>query len=417
MPVFEYKGYDGAGKGVAGIIDADNAKVARARLRRQGLFPTDVSVQTKGSAVKGKGLNAEIDLSKYFQRISRADVATLTSQLATLLGAQIPMAEALTALVDQTEKTKLKVVLSQVKERVNEGSTLADALKEHPRVFDDLSVHMVRAGERTGALDKVLKRLAAFAEGQVQLQGKVVAAMAYPILMGAVGMLILMGLFWGVIPRIRSMFDGLAGGEKALPLITRIVFAFGDFLTSRWLLVAVVVIAAGIFGVYRWVHTENGRARFDRFKLNMPMFGKINRLVSISRFCRTLATLLVSGVPIITALGIVRDVVGNVVLAEAVDKASDNIQEGQSIAGPLRASGEFPPLVTHMIAIGERTGDLEPMLTAVADAYEDQVETTMSALTSLLGPIMILFLGGTVFLTALGLLLPMMNISQRLSQM
>ncbi len=416
MPVFEYKGFDGSGKQVAGIIDADNAKVARTRLRRQGMFPSEVREQKQGGGVQGKGLNVEIDFSKYFQMISRRDIATLTSQLATLLGASIPMSESLVALVDQTEKTKLKVILSQVKEQVNGGATLADAIKDHPKVFDDLFVHMVRAGERTGALDQVLKRLATFSDAQVKLQGSIVAAMAYPILMGFVGVLMLMGLFWGVIPRVRSLFDGL-GGEQGLPIVTRFVFAFGDFLTSPWLLAFLVLVALSTVGVRMYIRTPAGRRRFDRFKLTMPIFGKVNRLVAISRFCRTLATLLASGVPIVSALGIVREVLGNVILAEAVDKASENIQEGHSIAAPLKASGEFPPLVTHMISIGERTGDLEPMLAAVADSYEEQVNVTMSALTSLLGPLMLLGLGGTVFVVAIGLLMPMMNISSRLSQM
>jgi len=415
MPVFEYRGFDGGGKAVSGVIDADNAKVARSRLRRQGLFPTEVDVQTKEGG-KGTGLNREIDFARYFQFITVRDIATLTNQMATLLGASVPMAEALTALVDQTEKTKLKIVLSEVKEKVNEGSSLAEALREHPKVFGNLYVHMVRAGERTGGLDKVLRRLATFTESQVKLQGKVLAAMAYPILMSFVGLFILMGLFWGVIPRIRSLFDSL-GGEEGLPILTRVVFAFGDFLISGWVILLVVLLGAMVFGFWRWIRTERGRHWFDSFKLNMPLFGSINRVVAVSRFCRTLATLLASGVPILTALNIVRDVVGNVVLAEAIDKASGNIQEGQSIAAPLRQSGEFPPMVTHMISIGERTGDLEPMLTAVADSYEEQVDATMAALTSILAPLLILVLGGIVFLVALGLLLPMMDISSRLSQM
>ncbi len=415
MPVYEYKGFDGGGKAISGIIDADNPKVARARLRRQGSFPTEVNVQSKEGGVRGKGLNTEIDVAKYFQFITSRDVATLTSQLSTLLGASIPMAEALNALVDQTEKTKLKIVLSQVKVKVNEGSTLADALRDHPSVFDHLYIHMVRAGERTGALDRVLKRLSTFMDAHVKLQGQVLAAVAYPVLMTIVGVLILMGLFIGVIPRVRDLFDSM-GGEAGLPLITRLVFLLGDFMTSRWFFLGAALLVAFFFGMRRWIRTPRGRAWFDRFKLKVPIFGKINRLVAVSRFCRTLATLLVSGVPIITALNIVRDVVGNVALAEAIDKATDNIQEGQSIAVPLRQSGEFPPMVTHMIAIGERTGELEPMLTSVADSYEEQVETTMAGLTSLLAPLLILTLGGVVFLVALGLLLPMLNISSTLSR-
>lgn len=409
MPVYEYKGLDSGGKAIAGIIDADTAKIARSRLRKQGVFPTEISEQVEGAA-KGSGLNLEIDVSKYFQFISPRDVAILTTQMSTLIGAHIPMAEALAALVDQAEKARLKIVMSKVKEKVNEGSTLADALQDHPRIFDDLYVHMVRAGEKSGALAEVLKRLSKFTESQVKLQGQILSALAYPVLMSCVGLAILFGLFVGVLPRVRGLFDSL-GGEQGLPLITRIVFFFGDALVGwGWLLPFVGV--AAFFGIRRFIRTEKGRERFDTFKLNMPVFGKINRLVAVSRFCRTLATLLVSGVPIINALQIVEAVVGNVVLARAIQNATVNIQEGQSIAVPLRQSGEFPPLVTHMIAIGERTGELEQMLTSVADAYEDQVEATVATLTSLLAPMMILVMGGVVFLVALGLLLPMNQLSQ-----
>lgn len=409
MPVFEYKGLDGAGKSIAGIIDADTAKVARSRLRKQGVFPTEVSEQVD-SAAKGSGLNIEIDVSKYFQFVSARDVSILTTQMATLIGAHIPMAEALAALVEQSEKPRLKVVMSKVKERVNEGGTLADALAEHPKIFDELYVQMVRAGEKSGALAEVLKRLSKFAESQVKLQGQVISALAYPVLMSMVGLGILMGLFMGVLPRIRGLFDSL-GGEEALPLITRLVFFFGDTLVGWWW--AFPPLGIGAFWMFRrWIKTERGRERFDKIKLSFPIFGRINRLVSVSRFCRTLATLMVSGVPIISALQIVEAVVGNVILARAIHEATVNIQEGQSIALPLKQSGEFPPLVTHMIGIGERTGELERMLTSVADAYEEQVEATVAALTSLLAPLMILLMGGVIFLVALGLLMPMMSLSQ-----
>lgn len=409
MPVYEYKGLDSGGKAIAGIIDADTAKIARSRLRKQGVFPTEIVEQVE-TAAKGSGLNIEIDVSKYFQFVSPRDVSILTTQMSTLIGAHVPMAEALAALVEQSEKPRLKVVVSKVKERVNEGATLADALEDHPKIFDELYVHMVRAGERSGALAEVLKRLAKFTEGQVKLQGQILGAMAYPVLMMCVGLLILLGLFIGVLPRIRSLFDSL-GGEEALPLVTRVVFFVGDTLVGWWW--AFPLVAAGAFWAFRrWVRTEKGRERFDRIKLRLPVFGKINRLVAVSRFCRTLATLLVSGVPIVSALQIVEAVVGNVVLSRAIHEATVNIQEGQSIAVPLRQSGEFPPLVTHMIAIGERTGELERMLTSVADAYEDEVEATVSTLTSLLAPMMILVMGGAVFVVAIGLLMPMQNLSQ-----
>jgi len=410
MPVFQYKGLDGAGKAVEGVIDADNPKTARAKLRRQKLFVTDVREQS-AKAAQGTGLNVEIDFAKYFQFVTKRDISLVTTQLATLIGAHIPMAEALAALVDQADKAKLKVVLSRIKERVNEGNALASALEDHPKIFDTLYVQMVRAGEKSGSLNVVLKRLSKFNDSQVKLQGQILSAMAYPILMGFIGVGILGALFTFVIPRIRTIFDSLPGGEEGLPLISKFVFFMGDMLLDWWW-TAPFMFAVLFIGFRKWVGSEAGRRRFDIIKLRAPIFGKLNRQVAIARFCRTLATLLMSGVPIIGALNIVESVVGNVVLAEAIRAATTNIQEGQSISAPLKSSGEFPPLVTHMIAIGERTGELEGMLTSVADAYEDEVEATISAMTSLLAPLMILVLGGVIFFVALGLLLPMSQISQ-----
>jgi len=411
MPVFEYKAFDGAGKADTGIIDADNPKVARSRLRKQGLFPTEVFEQTKSSgASRGTGLNREIDFAKYFQWISARDISTSTKQLSVLLGASVPMAESLSALVDQTEKQKLKVVLSEIKEDVVEGATLADSLQKHPSVFQPLYVQMVRAGERSGSLDVVLRRLSTFTEGQVKLQGQILGALAYPVLMSIVGGLMMMGLFIGVVPQIRGILDGL-GGEDALPLVSRMVFFIGDMLTTPWILVPVTLVGLAVIGFRRWSGTEIGRSWVDLAKLKIPVVGRLNRMVAVSRFCRTLATLMSSGVPIVSALHIVRDVIGNVVLADVVEKAAANIQEGQSIARPLRVSGQFPPMVVHMISVGERTGELEAMLVSVADAYDDEVESAMTALTSIFAPLLILVIAGMVFFVALGLLLPLRNMS------
>jgi len=411
MPVYQYKALDASGKAVSNVIDADSAKLARSRLRKQGLFPTEIHEQAGKATRKGgeSVLDMQIDVEKYFQFITSRDIATMTQQLSTLIGAHVPMAEALAALVDQTEKSKLKVVLSKIKERVNEGSTLADAMAQHPRVFDDLFVQMVRAGEKSGALSEVLSRLASYAEGQVKLQGKIVSAVAYPILLGLMGSGMLAGIFLFVIPRVRSMFEAMPGGEANLPFVSKLVFFFGDMLTSWTGLAVPILLVAAFFGWRQWVRTEGGRERWDRWRLKWPLLGKMARLVSVSRFCRTMSTLLISGVPIVSALKITEAVVGNKVIGEAVAKASDSIQEGQSIAVPLRQSGEFPPLVTHMIGIGERTGELERMLTVVADSYDDQVDATITALTSLLAPLMIFAVGGVVFLVALGLLLPLQN--------
>jgi len=406
MAVYEYVGLDAAGKSTKGIVDADSPKTARGRLRKQGVFPTEVWEKKEG-ATRGKGINVEIDFGKYFQRISVQDLATLTSQLSTLIGAGIPMVEALTALVDQTENAKLKGVLVEVRQKVNGGTSLARAMRGHPDVFGDLFVNMVDAGEQSGALDLVLTRLTQYTESQVALRGKLVAAVTYPLLMMVVSGALVLGLFTFVIPRIKRIFDSFGEG---LPLITTVLFTISNIVTGYWWLLAIVTFGA-IWGLRRYVKTPNGRLWWDRTALKIPVFGKINRLVAVSRFCRTLATLLVSGVPILSALTIVRTVVGNEIIAAAIDGASRNIAEGQSIALPLKASGQFPPIVTHMITIGEKTGELEGMLGKVADAYDSQVENTVNTLTSLLTPILTLFMGLVVATIALGILLPMLSLS------
>lgn len=406
MAVFEYVGLDGAGKSVKGIVDADSGKSARSRLRKTGVFPTEVWEQ-KAGATRGRGLNIEVDFSKYFQRVSAQDLATLTSQLSTLIGANIPMVEALSALLDQTENPKLKVVLSDVREKVNEGISLARALRNHPTVFNDLFVNMVDAGEHSGALEMVLTRLTAYTESQVALRGKLISALTYPLLMMCVSSALVLGLFGFVVPKLKRIFDSF---HAALPLITQVIFGVSNAITHYWWLMF-MLLAVSTWGFRRYISTPNGKRWWHQRLLVLPVFGRINRLVAVSRFCRTLATLLTSGVPILTALGIVKSVVGNLVIANAVDAAAKNIAEGQSIAGPLKASGQFPPIVTHMITIGEKTGELEGMLGKVADAYDAQVSNTVDTLTSLLTPILTIFMGGVVFIVALGILLPMMSLS------
>jgi general secretion pathway protein F len=280
-------------------------------------------------------------------------------------------------------------------------------MRKHPNVFNNLFVSMIAAGEASGALETVLKRLTAYTEASVKLRDKLRSAMMYPALMGLVSAGIVVGLFVGVIPKIRRIFESF---DQALPLPTRIVLGISDGLQSYWLPL-LLLLGGGVYGLRRYLATEQGRRKWHEAQLRIPIFGKISRMVAVSRFCRTMSTLLDSGVPILTAVSIVKSVVDNDIIAEAVENAGKNIREGQSIAIPLKESGQFPPLVTHMIAIGEKTGDLEPMLSKVADSYDEQVENMVGALTSLLEPLMILTMGGVVTLVALSILLPMMEMS------
>lgn len=406
MAIYEYKGLNASGGAVTGIIDADNPKSARSKLRKQGVFPTDVDEQKKG-ATKGTGLNFEVDFAQYFERVSAKDVAAVTGQLSTLVGANIPIVEALTALIDQVEKPKLERILRDIREKVNQGATLAEALGDHGDVFPPLYVNMVGAGEQSGALETVLQRLTDYTESQVALQGKIITALTYPALMGGVSGLIIIGLFVGVIPRIKRVFENM---DTALPALTQAVMAISDFFIGQWYIPLIVVIAM-VVTFRRWVGTEKGQTQWHAFLLKTPVLGNVNRKVAVSRFCRTMSTLLDSGVPILTAVSIVKTVVGNDIIAAAIASAGKNIAEGQSIAQPLKESGQFPPLVTHMINIGEKTGELEPMLGKVADAYDQEVERTLEGLTSILEPVMIVVMGGIVAVVALSILLPMLNMS------
>jgi general secretion pathway protein F len=410
VPIYEYRGFDGNCKETSGIIDAESPRAARLKLRKQSIFPTDIDEKKADGkpATKGTGLSVQIDLSKYFTYVSATDVATMTAQLSTLVGASIPVVEALSAVLEQSEKPALKVVLADVREKVNEGASLAQSLKGHPKVFDELYTNMVAAGEKSGALELVLKRLADHTEAMGKLRGKVVAALIYPALMAMIGAGLLITIFTVVIPRVRRMFDSFHAG---LPLLTRALLGASDIVGSYWWIV-LALIALGVWLFRRWVKKPAGRERWHALQLKTPVIGKIVRTIAVSRFCRTLATLLVSGVPILTALEIVRRVVQNDVLARAIGEAAKNIQEGQSIAVPLRQSGQFPPLVTHMISIGERTGELEPMLDKVANAYDAYVERSLSAFTALLEPLLIIAMGGTIGIVALALLLPMLQLSR-----
>jgi general secretion pathway protein F len=302
---------------------------------------------------------------------------------------------------------KLKRVLGDVKQRVNEGASLADALAAHPRVFSNLYVNMIRAGEHSGALEVVLVRLADFTQSQARLRSKILGTMAYPVFMMLIGTGIMGVLFTVVIPKITRIFEQTSA---VLPWYTRVTIGISSFAAGYWWAILLFFGAAGWL-FFRWKATPAGRARLDRFKLTVPIFGSVVRQIAVGRFARTLSTLLRSGVPLLTAMDIVRNVVGNTRLADVIDQSRDAIREGESIAAPLKRSGEFPPLVYHMVAVGERSGALEEMLGNVADAYEDQVDTTITALTSLLEPIMIVAMGLVVGFIVFSVLMPILQIN------
>lgn len=421
MAVFEYRGLNEAGKTVTGLKEADSPKGLRLVLRKDGIFLTDVLGQQAdlGGAKKaggkpgakgavGAALNQEVNLKRFAGGgINTDDIAIMTRQLATLLAAGVTLVEALTALVDQVEKERLKRVLSETKQKVNEGSSLADALQMHEKVFGKLYVNMIRAGEHSGALDAVLLRLAEFTEGQARLKQKVIGTMMYPAIMALVGGGVLVLLMTVVVPKVTKVFDDM---KVQLPWTTRFLIFSSNALQDYWFVFLPLVIAS-ITGFVYWSSSEAGKPVFDRMVLKVPVFGGLIRMLSVARFTRTLATLLKSGVPLLTAMDIVKNVVTNSVLANVIDKAKDAISEGESIAAPLKKSGEFPPLVYHMIAIGEKSGQLEDMLVNVSDSYESQVNVRIGALTSLLEPLMIVAMGGVIAFVAFSILMPILQMN------
>jgi general secretion pathway protein F len=404
MPVFEYKALDQRGRAVEGLREADSPKTLRAVLRRDGVFLTEVLGQKAAEEAQKR----EVSVKRFVGgRISADDVAITTRQLAVLIGAGIPLVEALAALVDQVDHERMKRVISDVRQRVNEGSSLADAMATHPKAFGTLYVNMIRAGESSGALDVVLVRLADFTESQARLRSKVIGSLTYPAAMLLIGTAILGILFTVVIPKITKIFDET---RVALPWTTRALIGFTTFVHDWWWAVGLGTALAA-YGAYRWVKTPAGRASWDRRVLTAPIFGGLVRQIALARFSRTLATLLKSGVPLLTSMDIVKNIVGNVRLATVIEEARTSIQEGETIAAPLKRSGEFPPLVYHMVAIGEKSGELEEMLNNVANAYEAQVETRIGALTALLEPLMIVTMGVVVAFIVFSILMPILQIN------
>lgn len=404
MPVYEYKGLNAAGKAVKGIADAESKANLRQTLQTKGIFVTEVFEGKKTTRSSG----GEIDIKKMLEVVSLRDIALITRQLATLLRAGIPLVESLNALTDQADKEELKRVLSDIRRQVNEGSSLANALRDHPKHFTDLYVNMVRAGESSGNLDTVLIRLTEFIEAQIELRSKIIGAMVYPIIMMFVGVVIMTLLFTFVIPKVTAIFKD-QGAD--LPFMTQMLITISEVFSNWWFII-IPLFVGGIVAFFQWKRTTKGKHRWDRFVLKVPVVGGLVRMIAISRFARTLGTLLSSGVPLLQALDIVKDILGNSRLVEVVEDARVNIREGDSIAQPLKRSGEFPPLVTHMIAIGEKSGQLEDMLENVAISYNQQVDGRIQALTTMLEPLMIVIMGIGAAIIVFAIMLPILQMNQ-----
>ncbi len=409
MPLFEYKAMTPQGRTMKGVIDAESAKAARYKLRKQGLFATDViEGATSVAASSAKGALANMTFRDLVTRVTQQDISVMTRQLATLLAAGLPLIESLNALIEQVDNLKLKRMITNVRDRVNEGASLADAMRQSSKAFGDLYVNMIRAGETSGTLEIVLQRLADYLESQVKLRNKIYATLTYPIIMMILMVGVVAVLFIFVIPKITTIFQET---NQALPIYTAILISMSEFAKNYWWVVFAALVVAGWF-FHRWTQTEKGRRRWDAFKLKVPLYGKVIRMVAISRFSKTLSTLLASGVNVLMSFDIVRNIVGNRIIEEAIEQARESISEGASIADPLRRSGVFPPIVLHMIAIGEKSGELEAMLLKVSDSYDNEVETIVTGMTALLEPIMIVMMAGIVFFMMISILMPLFQMNQ-----
>lgn len=414
MPVFHYKAYDADGKIRKGTIDEDSRRAALERLKQLRLVPIEVSGGTVtrakpgtprgGATAAAPGLWARLNAP----RVSLRDVAAFTRQLSTLLGAGLPLVEALTATLEQAEANRIHDVVADVRDRVNEGASLAESLHRHPSTFNDLYVNMVAAGEQSGTLEIVLERLADFLDGQIELRNQITGMLAYPAIMffamlGVVGI-----LFVFVIPKITQVFEQTG---QELPLPTQILITTTTFVRLHGIWVVVGVVAL-IWLFRRWKRSPKGRARWDRFKLALPVFGLLERNVALSRFARTLSTLLSSGVSLPVSLRIVKAVVGNTIYADAVEQVNDAVVEGGGLSMPLRKTGVFPAAMVRMVAAGEQSGELEDMLARVAQAYDREVAMRLTIVTRMLEPILIVLMGGLVFFIMLSILVPMFRINQ-----
>jgi general secretion pathway protein F len=405
MPVFAYRGLGSDGRNVNGVVDADSARTARGKLRASGIFPTDIFEESSAAA---RPETVREWFPAWRTRLPPGELSLLTRQLSALLGAGVQLVDALTALSDQAARASTKRMLSQVRERVREGSSLADALALHPHIFSDLYVGMVRAGEQAGALEVVLDRLAEYSERQSEFVSKVRDALTYPIIMMCVGAAIMGFLVTYVVPQVATIFEQQ---HAALPLATQILIGFSDFVTTYWYLLA-LALAGLIGGIITTLATPRGRRFYDTWILRIPYIGSTLIKIICARFGRTLATLLASGVQLLPALDAVKGVVTNVLMKDAVQKARDSIREGQGMGVMLAQSRLFPPLLIEMVKVGERSGELERMLERVADNYEHEVSHSLNQMTAVLQPVMTVAMAAVIVFMMLAVLMPIFQLNQ-----
>lgn len=405
MPVYEYTALNTAGKKLKGIIDADSLTAARQKIRQAGSYPVDIKETIPKARTKsGKGFQ----LPQFGKRVKQQEIHVATRQLATLLGAGIPLVPALNGLLEQTTNPALRTIIAQIKDGVNEGNSLTTALSEHPRLFSRIYINMVQAGEASGSLDVVLERLAEFGENQQALKSRITAAMIYPIFMALVGMGVLFMLITFIVPSITKVFEGT---RQALPLPTVFLIKLSSLLANYWWLLLLLILA-GVAAVRYGLSRPAGRRFWDQMKLTLPGLSDLNIKIASARFGRTLSSMLHAGVPLFTSLGIVKNILNNVILGEVIEEAAVELEKGKNLSQILRGSRWFTPMLVQMIAVGEQSGALEKMLEKAAESYEKEVEAKILALTSMIEPIMILTMGVVVSFIVISILLPIFEMNQ-----
>ncbi|MBW1701335.1 MAG: type II secretion system inner membrane protein GspF [Deltaproteobacteria bacterium] len=405
MPLFEYKALNKKGRKVSGMVTADGPASARLKLSQETIFPMEIrEVKT---SVKKSIADSFVYRLKRFHRINPAVVSTSMRQLATLVSSSLPLIDCLNALIEQTETPQLKKIFTQIREKVVEGSPLSVAMAEHPAIFSHIYVSMVKAGETSGALDIILKRLADFTEKRLKLSKKIEAAMTYPIFLLMISTVILIFLMSFVMPKVIGIFRGM---ELVLPWSTRMLIWFTDGMKNYWWLGCLVMIALGA-GIYSWIKTEQGGRVWDRIRLRFPLFGRLHHKTVIARFTRTLSILLKSGIPLVEALNTAKPSMDNRIMEDAISDTARLVGEGENFATPLKKSGMFPPMVIQLIRAGEQSGELEEMLAKAADVYDDDVESAIVSLTSIIEPAIILLMGVVVGFIVIAILLPIFDMT------
>lgn len=410
MPEFTYEALDKGGRQVRGVIDASSEEVIVEKLRNMGYYPLNVVINKK--AAGQVDILALPGLRLIFHRVKTKHVMTFTRQLATLIDAGLPILRSLHILQEQVESQIFKDKIGQIAKDIESGGSLSDALSKHPKVFDSLYVNMVRAGEIGGVLEAVLNKIAEFLEKRQIIIGKVKSAMMYPLIVMILAISIVTFILLVIIPKFKEIFDQL-GAE--LPFLTQLLVDLSYIIANRtiWVILAI----AAVWFIFKKINeTKEGKYFFDRLKLRLPVFGDLFRKIAITRFASTLATLITSGVPILQALDIVRETSGNEVLTRAMDTVYNSVKDGETIHEPLSKCKVFPPLVVHMVAVGEETGAIDQMLIKVAEAYEREVDDTVNALTSIIEPVLIVFLGAIVGVIVVALYLPLFNIPKVIGQ-